>query len=73
MRGGGRVVGPGEVPLHSEFNNLQCQTTLTAITGAKDNLRHVRFTPESRHVQCTHACPLRANSGHPDVLFIRRL
>ena len=24
----------------------------------------VRFAPESRHVQCTHACPLNANSGH---------
>src|SRR5262245_3145042 len=24
---------------------------------------HVRFTPESRHVQCTHACPLWAISG----------
>ncbi|MGC1960508.1 MAG: hypothetical protein WA683_23130, partial [Pseudolabrys sp.] len=26
--------------------------------------RHVRFTPESRHVQCNSACPLSANSGH---------
>ena len=25
---------------------------------------HVRFTPESGHVQCTHACPLSAKSGH---------
>ena len=25
--------------------------------------RHVRFTPESRHVQCTGACPLSAKSG----------
>jgi len=24
----------------------------------------VRFTLESGHVQCTHRCPLRANSGH---------
>ena len=26
--------------------------------------RHVRFTPESGHVQCTSPCPLCANSGH---------
>ena len=26
--------------------------------------RHVRFTPKSGHVQCNHACPLSANSGH---------
>ena len=25
---------------------------------------HVRFTPESGHVQCTSGCPLCANSGH---------
>ena len=25
---------------------------------------HVRFTPESGHVQCNSACPLSANSGH---------
>ena len=26
----------------------------------------VRFTPESGHVQCTHACPLSAKSGRLD-------
>ena len=26
--------------------------------------KHVRFTPESRHVQRNSACPLCANSGH---------
>ena len=26
--------------------------------------RHVRFTPNSGHVQCKHRCPLSANSGH---------
>ena len=26
-------------------------------------LPHVRFTPESGHVQCNSACPLCANSG----------
>jgi hypothetical protein len=26
--------------------------------------RHVRSTPESRHVQCIRRCPLCANSGH---------
>src|SRR5262245_5151694 len=25
---------------------------------------HVRFTPESGHVQCKMTCPLWANSGH---------
>src|ERR1017187_7745624 len=28
-------VGPGVVPQHSDFNNLQCQTILTTLTGAK--------------------------------------
>jgi hypothetical protein len=28
-------VGPGEVPPHSDFNNLDCQTVLSAIMGAK--------------------------------------
>jgi hypothetical protein len=27
-------------------------------------VEHVRFTPESRHVQGASACPLRAKSGH---------
>src|SRR5262245_25654162 len=27
-------------------------------------LTHVRFTPESGHVQCTRLCPLWAKSGH---------
>ena len=31
-------VGPGVVPSISKFNDLQCQTFLTALTGAKDNL-----------------------------------
>src|SRR4029079_17264455 len=26
--------------------------------------RHVRFTPESGHLQCTRSCLLWANSGH---------
>jgi hypothetical protein len=26
--------------------------------------RHVRFTPNSGHVQCNWGCPLSANSGH---------
>jgi hypothetical protein len=32
-------------------------------------LRHVRFTPESGHVQCKSQCPLWANSGHRGVSF----
>src|SRR5262245_50033709 len=31
--------------------------------------RHVRFTPESGHVQCNGPCPLRAKSRHPAPLF----
>ena len=31
--------------------------------------RHVRFTPESGHLQCTSVCPLSAHSGHRDVKF----
>jgi len=30
------VVGPGVVPQPCDFNGLQCQTSLTALTGAKD-------------------------------------
>src|SRR5262249_35027556 len=30
--------------------------------------RHVRFTPESRHAQCTRACLLWAKSGHRSAL-----
>ena len=29
--------------------------------------RHVRFTPESGHVQCNWICPLSAKSGHGDL------
>jgi hypothetical protein len=36
-------------------------------SGSKADIRtaksHVRFTPESRHLQCISACPLRPNSG----------
>ena len=28
---------------------------------------HVRFTPNSGHVQCTTSCPLCANSGHGGI------
>jgi len=28
-------VGPGEVPPHNDFNDLECQTSLTALPGAK--------------------------------------
>ena len=37
------------------------------ICGAKS---HVRFTPESRHVQCNSVCPLCANSGHRQLYSI---
>src|SRR5262245_9225748 len=39
---------------------LNCKTQLRN----KRRLHHVRFTPESRHVHCTSACLLWANSGH---------
>jgi hypothetical protein len=39
--------------------------------GSKADIRavksHVRFTPESGHVQCTRPCLLWANSGHHDL------
>ncbi len=44
-------------------------------TGAREVLKlepnDVRFTPESGHVQCKSACPLRARSGHrtPSQIF----
>ena len=30
---------------------------------------HVRFTPNSGHLQCTSSCPLCANSGHVTLQF----
>jgi hypothetical protein len=33
-----KIGGPGVVPQPIDFNNLQCQTSLTALTGAKDIL-----------------------------------
>src|SRR6185312_9711607 len=30
----------------------------------RTSARYVRFTPESRHVQCKQECPLWAKSGH---------
>jgi hypothetical protein len=33
------VVGPGVVPRHGDFNNLDCQTGLTGVTGAKGIFR----------------------------------
>src|SRR5215813_6475836 len=30
---------------------------------------NVRFTPESRHMQCTSACPRRGKSGHRAYSF----
>jgi hypothetical protein len=30
------AVGPGVLPQHRDFNNLDCQTTLSALTDAKD-------------------------------------
>src|SRR5262245_24688794 len=38
-----------------------CFGSKADICGA---LGHVRFTPESRHVQCSSRCPLWAKSGH---------
>ena len=43
---------------------LNCKTQLRN----KRRLHHVRFTPESGHVQCNYGCPLRANSGHQLVI-----
>ena len=36
------AVGPGVVPRPCNFKYLQCQTTLTALTGAKDNLSNCK-------------------------------
>jgi hypothetical protein len=45
-------------------------SALSPIATAKALAKgHVRYTPESGHVQRTHACPLRANSGHCEIYF----
>src|SRR5215831_4454991 len=41
--------------------NKHSHSYLTAISPS---LGHVRFTPESGHVQCKRPCLLWANSGH---------
>jgi hypothetical protein len=58
------LVGPGVVPQHSDFNNLNCQTALSAITGAKGILprcktRTVTISYESavRYVRIMSAIP----------------
>jgi hypothetical protein len=74
---------PRVVPQSSDFNNLQCQTSLTALTGAKGiflscqtgksnarGLHHVRFTSESGHLHCTSLCLLCANSGIAMILIL---
>ena len=38
-----------------------------ATTKADFPKNHVRFTPESRHLQRNGACLLRANSGHRGI------
>ena len=42
-------------------NGLKAKYYMSAL-GQKQT--HVRFTPESRHLQCNSACPLSAKSGH---------
>jgi hypothetical protein len=46
-----------------------CNVRFGSKADMYDAKRHVRFTPKSGHVQCNSECPLRANSGHPDVHF----
>ena len=53
-----------------------CPTQIVQLKDVQANVRfrskadmcsakqHVRFTPESGHVQCNSVCPLCANSGH---------
>ena len=46
---------------------------LDVCCGSKADIRnakrHVRFTPNSGHLQCTSACLLWAKSGHQTMLF----
>ena len=52
----------GQRPFPTRFACFSSMSALIAdICSAK---RHVRFTPESGHVQCNSVCPLSANSGH---------
>ena len=47
------VVGPGVVPRHSYFNNLHCQTALSARTGAKDILLQCKIGLSRAFVRVT--------------------
>src|SRR4029450_6996515 len=40
------------------------EVLISALDGPAGCNRHVRFTPESGHVQCTSSCVLWANSRH---------
>ena len=55
-----RLVG-STIPVQRTRSRAKAQPSLSRLDAI--NL-DVRFTRESRHVQCKTACPLWANSGH---------
>jgi Pyridoxamine 5'-phosphate oxidase len=60
-----RVVLTEIPPEHKTFIESRDMFFLSTIDHqGRPTSNHVRFTPESGHVQCGSACPLWANSGH---------
>ena len=51
------AVGPGVVPRASEFNNLQCQTSLTALTGAKGIFLRCQTEIVTKPDECAETAP----------------
>src|SRR5262245_56168538 len=51
------------------ISSSSCSVSILAslVSQKSEKARHVCFTPQSRHVQCTSRCLLRANSGHSFV------
>src|ERR1017187_10323998 len=56
---------PRVVPQHSDFNNLQCQTSLTALTGAKGILPRCQ-TVTTRKLNRAYARPPNGSAIFPE-------
>jgi len=50
-------------PLHRVSRDISVHVRYGSLADIGSQIRHVRFTPKSGHVQHRHQCPLSANSG----------